>query len=397
MKSDLFKLKEQIDSENYFFAKYYVECSKNLASAAWNIAIGQSVGNPSSRSVWETEELFRDHSCIIVGDMESMLDSTSGEVIIAFPVVNIDFRTDGVSHLLVNVMGGQMDIEEIKSCKLLDIEFPDCVSECFLGPKYGINGIREYTGVYDKPLLGGILKPKTGVSPGIMLEMVKEMVEGGVNFIKEDEILSSPSFCRIEDRVPLIMDYLKDKRVVYCVSIHSDPAYILERVKQVHELGGNGVHVNFWCGLGAYKNIRELDLPIFMHFQKSGDRVITNPDHNFSISWPFMCKLAGMMGVDFIHSGMIGGYYPADEEEVLKAMEESRKQGTLPALSCGFHPGLVNNINEQVGVDYLANVGGAMHGHPSGTKSGAIAMRQAIDGIVGKEFREAVGKFGNPK
>jgi ribulose 1,5-bisphosphate carboxylase large subunit-like protein len=395
MKSELFKSRNQIDADKYFFAKYYVECSKNLASAAWNIAIGQSVGNPSSRSVWETDELFENHSCLIVGDMGDMSNEKTGEVTIAFPVINIDFKTDGVAHLLVNVMGGQMDIAEIKKCKLIDIDFPECVSDCFMGPKYGIDGIRKFTGVYNKPLLGGILKPKTGVSPQVMLEMVKEMVEGGVNFIKEDEILSSPSFCKIEDRVPLIMDYLKDKNVVYCVSIHSDPAYILERVKQVYELGGNGIHVNFWCGLGVYKNIRELDLPLFMHFQKSGDRVITNPDHQFSISWPFMCKLAGMMGVDFIHSGMIGGYYPADEEEVLAAIEQSRNQGTLPALSCGFHPGLVDQINEQVGVDYLANVGGAMHGHPSGTKSGAIAMRQAIDGERGKEYREAIYKFVN--
>ena len=98
--------------------------------------------------------------------------------------------------------------------------------------------------------------------------MVKELVEGGVNFIKEDEIMSNPSFCTIEERVPLIMDYLKDKNVIYSVSIHSDMLTFLERVKQVYELGGNSVHVNFWCGLGIYRAIRELDYQYSYTFKK---------------------------------------------------------------------------------------------------------------------------------
>ena len=38
------------------------------------------------------------------------------------------------------------------------------------------------------------------------------------------------------------------------------------------------------------------------------------------------------------------------------------------------------NKNKQLfGSDFIANVGGAIHGHPDGTLSGAKAMRQAID------------------
>ena len=119
--------------------------------------------------------------------------------------------------------------------------------------------------------------------------------------------MSNPSFCTIEEWVPLIMDYLKDKNVIYSVSIQSDMPYLLDRVKKVHELGGNSVHVNFWCGLGIYRAIRELDLPIFVHFQKSGDKILSNRIHSYYIDWTVVCKLAGMMGVDFIHAGMIGG------------------------------------------------------------------------------------------
>ena len=388
----IFKNKEDINQRDYFFVTYFLQSKTTLKDAAWNLAIGQSVGNPNVRNEWETDELFDNHSCIVVNN--DNLEEKSGTVVIAFPVINIDFDTDGVSHLLVNIMGGQLDIDIIEKCHVKDILFPEQVLSKFKGPKFGIQGIREFTGVQDKPVLGSIIKPKTGITPQVLLEMVKELVEGGVNFIKEDEILSNPSFCKIEDRVPLIMDYLKDKQVIYSVSIHADYPYILDRVKQVHELGGNSVHVNFWCGLGVYKAIRDLDLPIFLHFQKSGDKIFTNRNHDFYIDWIVVCKLAALMGVDFIHACMIGGYYKWEEEETVDAVKVLNSLGTMPALSCGFHPGLTDWVTSKVGNDYMANVGGAIHGHPNGTVAGATAMRQSIDGNYGNEYDAAVNKWG---
>lgn len=377
----IFKGYSQINSERYFFVKYYLESNVSLREAAWQLAIGQSVGNPNIRNHWETDELFEKHSCLIVGDESELLQLKSGLVTIAFPSININWKTDGISHLLVNIMGGQLDIDVITKCHIKGIEFPQHVKDQFLGPKFGIQGIRKFTGIKDKPLLGSIIKPKTGISPEVLLEMVKELVEGGVNFIKEDEILSDPSFCPIEVRVPLVMDYLKDKNVIYCVSIHSDYPYILDRVKQVYELGGNGVHVNFWCGLGVYKAIRELDLPIFVHFQKSGDKILTNRDHDFYIDWTIICQLAGMMGVDFIHAGMIGGYYKYPEDETIDAVKILNEHNVMPALSCGFNPSITQQVTDKVGIDYMANVGGHIHGHPQGTRAGALAMKESIDNL----------------
>ena len=385
--------RQEFDKNEYFVVKYFLKSKSTLRDASWNLAIGQSVGNPNMRNQWETDELFDKHSCIILHDEESLTSLKEGIVNIAFPVINIDFKTDGVSHMLVNIMGGQLDIDIIEKCSVLDITFPKSVEDLFLGPKFGIKGIREYTNVYDKPLLGAIIKPKTGISAEVLLEMVKELVEGGVNFIKEDEILSNPIFCPIEERVPLIMNYLKGKNVIYCVSIHSDYPYLIDRVKKVFELGGNGIHVNFWCGLGVYKTIRELDLPIFVHFQKSGDKIFTNKNHDFHIDWRVICKLSGMMGVDFIHAGMIGGYYKWDEDETIDAVKILNEYNVMPALSCGFHPGLTDFVTNKVGFDYMANVGGAIHAHPNGTLSGALAMRQSIDKDYSNEYFEAINKW----
>jgi ribulose 1,5-bisphosphate carboxylase large subunit-like protein len=389
--------KESVSSEEYFIATYDLEGRTSLATAAWELSIGQSVGNPNVRNQWETEELFELYSCKVIGNEEEMRTVKRGIVRIAFPVVNTNWKEDGITQLLVQVMGGQLDIDDITYCRLLSLEFPKAVEEAFLGPKRGITGIREYVDVHDKPLLGGIVKPKTGITPEILLEMVKEMVEGGVNFIKEDEILSNPGFCPIEKRVPLIMDYIKSsgKKVIYAVCINADFPYVIDRVKQVYELGGNGVHINFWNGLGVYKAVRELDLPIFVHFQKSGDKILTDKNHRFSISFNVICQLAGMMGVDFIHAGMWGGYSSDDDQELRAILDTLHKYNVMPALSCGMHPGLVNAIVRRFGNQFMANTGGALHGHPMGTRSGVRAMRQSIDQEFDQEeYKVAIEKWG---
>jgi len=391
-----FRNRDEINSNNYYIATYEMASSVNLREAAWNLAIGQSVGNPSVRNEWETDALFENHSCIILGDESNMKAHDVGIVEIAFPVVNTDWETDGISHLLCQLMGGHVDIDIITKCRLIKLELPETVTSHFLGPKFGLSGFRQFTGQYDKPLLGGIVKPKIGITPEVLLEMVKQMVDGGVDFIKEDEIMSNPACAPLDRRVDIIANYLakQSRKVVICHTINCDPHVVMDRVKRVHELGGNGVHINVFSGLGVYNSIRKLDLPLFLHFQKSGDRVFTDASHRFSISWPVMCQLATMMGVDTIQTGMVGGYSNDNPEEVKKCIEILVDGNTVPALSCGMHPGLVDRVTEIAGIDYLANVGGAIHGHPGGTIAGARAMRQAIDHDYQTEYDQAIAKWG---
>lgn len=391
-----FQNKDEIDSQKYFFATYEMTSSANLRDAAWNLAIGQSVGNPNVRNEWETEEMFENHSCIVIGDESLLKTQTEGLVEIAFPVANTDFETDGVSHLLCQLMGGHVDIDIVTKCRLIKLELPLSVTKHFLGPKYGITGFRKLTDQYNKPLFGSIVKPKIGITPEILLEMVKQMVDGGVDFIKEDEIMSNPSIAPLDRRVDIVANYLakQSRKIVFCHTINCDPHVVVDRVKRVNELGGNGVHINVFSGLGVYNSIRKLDLPLYLHYQSSGGKVFTDVHHRFSISWPVMCQLATLMGVDTIQTGMIGGYSNDNPLEILKCLEILRAGNTVPALSCGMHPGLVDRVTAEVGIDYLANAGGSVHGHPGGTVAGAKAMRQAIDKNYGEEYDVAIAKWG---
>jgi ribulose-bisphosphate carboxylase large chain len=101
-----------------------------------------------------------------------------------------------------------------------------------------------------------------------------------------------------------------------------------------------------------------------------------------------------MCGVDFIHAGMIGGYSDNDRNEMKEVLEILHKYGVMPALSCGMNAGLVDALRKSIGNDWMANCGGAIHGHPNGTLAGARAMRQAIDGTHGEEYDSAIKKWG---
>ena len=395
----IFCKKEEIDLNKYFIVKYFIEAKTSLRDAAWNLSIGQSIGNPNNRSVWETEEMFLNHSCFVLNDEEYLKSIKSGVVEIAFPFSNINLEEDGISQILCHIAGGQVDILELIKCQILDVTLPESVERQFaLSPAYGINGFRKLTNTFNKPFFGGIIKPKVGMSPEILLEAVKEMVYGGVNFIKEDELLGNPEHCPLELRVPIITKWLSENapNVIYCFCINGDSPYVLERAKFIYENGGNGIHINVWSGMGVYRAIRKQFPKLWIHFQKSGDKFFTDKRAPFHIYWPVICKIAGWSGCDSIHAGMIGGYMNQDEDELKNALEVLWKYDVVPALSCGMHPGLVNYINKFLSsYDWMANVGGAMHGHPMGTLSGGLAMRQSIDGEYNKkEYLEAIKKWG---
>jgi len=404
---------QEVSPEENIIATYYLATNDNkydLFDLAWNLAVGQSIGNPNTRSLFETDEMILAHSCKILAKKEDLRKKKEGIVKIAFPLVNINLDNDGISQMLCHFMGGQLDINMFEKCVLKDFQLPEKSKKHFLGPKFGIKGFRDFVGNHDRPLLGAIIKPKVGASKEVLLEMTKQLVEGGVEFIKEDEIMSNPDVAPLEERVPYIMNYLNsiDRKVVYCFCITSDFPHCLERVKKVHELGGNGVHINFWSGLGVYNAIRKLDLPIFLHFQKSGDKILTNKRHDFHIEWPVICKMARMSGADFIHAGMWGGYYHEDEEDLRKTMSALKDgedyEGTVPALSGGMHPGLVDAVKNQFGNDVMCSCGGSIHGHPSGTLAGTKAMQQAIEAATKKidlnngnlenELKQAIDKWG---
>ena len=81
MKFNIFQ--ETIDKNQYYIATYKIKSKTNLKEASWNLAIGQSVGNPNVRNEWETEELFNNHSCLILANEKELELEKEGFVKVA--------------------------------------------------------------------------------------------------------------------------------------------------------------------------------------------------------------------------------------------------------------------------------------------------------------------------
>lgn len=396
---DIFR--DSVDRNKYFVAKYFLESKTSLKDAAFNLAVGQSIGSPSCRSEWETPQMVEDHCCKIIGSASEMEKVKSGIVEIGFPEANINFEQDGISHLLVCVFGGQVDIDNIAKCHLLDISFTSEMEKCLLGPKIGLKQVKDYCNIPEyRPIQGSIIKPKCGLTPERHLDLVKCLVDNGSDFIKEDEILVDQDHCPMFRRVDMVMKYIRDsgRKVFYCVSIHSDyNNSSLNKIQDLYQnMGINGIHVNFHCGFGIYNSIRKTELPILLHYQKSGDRILHNKQHDFHIDESLILKLVAKSGAGSLHTGMIGGYLSEDEDEMIKKVNMLAELNSIASLSCGMQPGLVDYIKAKLGHgNWMANTGGALFSHPMGTSCGVKAMRQAIGGVDrGIEYAMAIEKWG---
>ena len=78
---------------------------------------------------------------------------------------------------------------------------------------------------------------------------------------------------------------------------------------------------------------------------------------------------------------MWGGYLSDTEEDITATFKVLHEGNVVPALSCGMTAELIPPIVKKFGVDWMANVGGAIHGHPQGTLAGAKKIRKAIDAL----------------
>ncbi|HEU0117627.1 MAG TPA: RuBisCO large subunit C-terminal-like domain-containing protein [Alphaproteobacteria bacterium] len=371
----------------------YIVRSRDLDKAAAAIAIGQSLGNPSVRLKAETKEMW-DRFGAIVRNVKPHGDGL-GVITIGYAVGNQTPRS--FTHLLAVLMGGQMDIDLIEDCRLVDLEFPADIVKQYRGPSKGIEGIRAYTGARNRPLVGGIVKPKTGITPDQVADVCKRMADGGIDFIKDDEILGDILTCSFATRIEKVSRALEGYNVIYapCVTSPIDEfPNVAAQIKRVMQ--PPAFHYNVWGGFDSYQYLASL-VGGFAYYQKSGDKVVT--EGKFSIDFSVWCKFIRLAGADVTHAGMLGGYLN-EPLEVMKARLMSLSgpwhglRSTLPSLSCGATPGMVPKIIEQLGVDVMIASGGCLHAHPDGSYGGAKAFRDAAEGKSSKELDIAIEKFG---
>lgn len=84
--------------------------------------------------------------------------------------------------------------------------------EQYDGPSYTLDDLREYLGVFDRPILGTIIKPKMGLTSAEYAEVCYDFWVGGGDFVKNDEPQADQDFCPY-DKMVLHVKEAMDKAV----------------------------------------------------------------------------------------------------------------------------------------------------------------------------------------
>jgi len=336
-----------------------------------------------------------------------------------------------VPQLLSGIAGNIFGMKALKNLKLIDVSLPEEYLRGFKGPTVGIQGLRKYFKVYDRPLIGAVPKPKVGFTAEEHAKIGFETWMGGFDLVKDDENLTSQSFNNFYKRV-VLMTKLRDKaekltgeKKDALLNITGETEEMKRRAKFLHNHGWKYAMIDVvTCGSASVQTLRETltDYNMAIHAHRamhaSFDR---NPKHGMSMQ--FIAKIMKLIGVDQIHSGTAVGKLVGSREEVksiasiLRDKHINAKKGLLmeqswgnfkpafPVSSGGLHPGLIPDELDIYGKDIVLLVSGGIHGHPRGTRAGAMAAMQAIEATKKKisleeyaknhlELREALGKWG---
>jgi len=303
------------------------------------------------------------------------------------------FEMGNLSQILSSVAGNIFGMKSVKNLRLLDIEFNEAMAKSFKGPEVGLEDIRKITGIYNRPLLGTIFKPKLGLTPKEMEEQAYIVYSNGIDWAKDDENLASMKFNKFEERVRRMLGVVdriqseEGRRVVYAPNITGPVDRMLERAQFVKEQGGRCIMVDILTiGWSALQHVRNQSFGKIIHGHRAMHAAMTR-NRKHGISMLVIAKFARLAGVSALHTGTIFGKMEGGKEEVV-ALNKFLKSSffgmkkVMPIASGGLHPALIPKLVNALGNDLVINCGGGLWGHPQGSAAGARAMRQSLDSAL---------------
>ncbi|WP_416731270.1 2,3-diketo-5-methylthiopentyl-1-phosphate enolase [Fictibacillus sp. JL2B1089] len=391
-------------------ATYLVHDKKeNLHKKAEGIALGLTVGSWTDLPQLEQEQLKK-HKGIVEEVIELPEDPrtdqflgskrTRGLLKISYPSAN--FSND-IPAILTTVFGKLSLDGEIK---LVDLEFDKNLEQQFPGPKFGITGIRDILGVYNRPLVMSIFKGVLGKDRSFFKEQLYEQALGGVDLVKDDEILFENPLTPFEERVKIAKEVLKSvhertgEKTLYAVNLTGRTSELRDKARRAAELGANALLFNVLSyGPDVLQELaedKEIPLPIMAHPALSG---AIGSSSLYGIGYSVILgKLLRYAGADLVLFPSPYGSVALDRKETLSIADALTTESislnkSFPVPSAGIHPGLTPVLYNDFGLDSVINAGGGIHGHPDGAAGGARAFRQAIDAVVkGEDFESFAEK-----
>jgi ribulose-bisphosphate carboxylase large chain len=338
---------------------------------------------------------------------------TRAEVVLSWPLENVGAN---IPTLLAMVRGNFYEMTEVSGLRLTDLELPESFAKAYPGPRFGIEGTRELTGVSGRPLIGTIIKPNIGMTPQQTGELARELAEAGIDFIKDDEVMANPPHSPLERRVESVMSAIDDvaqrtgKKVMYACNITDELDAMLHHQEAVARAGGNCVMVSLnsigFVGLAALR--RRCRLAIHGHRNGWG---MWNRHPMLGVEFAAYQKLWRLTGADHLHVNGLANKFWEGDESVVKSIDACLAPlfdmpRPMPVLGSGQWGGQAPETYRRTRtVDVIYIAGGGILGHPGGPSAGVRALQQAWEAAVQgipleahaashPELRQTLEKFG---
>ncbi|NJD98224.1 type III ribulose-bisphosphate carboxylase [Thermococcus sp. LS1] len=403
----------------------------SIEDAAGAVAAESSTGTWTSLYQWYEKERWDDMSAKAY-HFHDMGDG-SWIVRIAYPVHL--FEEWNMPGMLASVAGNVFGMKRVKGLRLEDLYLPERFLREFDGPAFGKEGVKRIFDVKDRPIVGTVPKPKVGYSPEELEKLAYDLLSGGMDYIKDDENLTSLWYNRFDKRAEVVMNVIDrvenetGETKSWFANITADVREMERRLEILADYGNPHAMVDVVVtGWGALEYIRDLaaDYGIAVHGHRAMHATFTrNPYHGISMF--VLAKLYRVIGIDQLHVGTAGAgkleggkweviqyarifreeHYVPDENDVFHLEQKFYHiKPAMPTSSGGLHPGNLEPVIEALGKDIVLQIGGGTLGHPDGPRAGAMAVRQALDAIMEgipldeyakthKELARALEKWGH--
>jgi ribulose-bisphosphate carboxylase large chain len=339
------------------------------------------------------------------------------EITLEFPLANLG---PNLPTLIATVCGNLYELSDHTGCKLLDLELPPAFGEKYPGPQFSVAGTRKFAGVYDRPIIGTIVKPSVGFTPEQTAELVRELGEAGIDFIKDDELQADGPHCPLRERVAAVMRVINElaertgKKVMFAFNITDDLDAMFRHHDTVLAAGGTCVMVSLHSvGLpGLLELRRRCALPI--HGHRNGWGMYTRHPL-LGVEYPAWQKLWRLVGADHLHEHGLQNKFWEPDDSVVRSIEACRTpmfrpdDTAMPVISSGQWGGQAPETNRRTQtVDLMYVAGGGIMAHPQGPAAGLRGLQQAWEAAVKgldlytyaethPELKETLAKFGGER
>ncbi len=320
---------------------------------------------------------------------------TRCELELSWPIENLG---PSLPNLLATVAGNLFELRQVSGLRITGLTLPPAFAAAYPGPAFGVAGTRRLTGVSSGPVIGTIIKPSVGLSAAQTAAEVAKLVDGGIDFIKDDELQADGPHCPFDERVRAVMRVVREgeqrqgKKVMVAFNLTGE----LDAMKRRHDLvlaeGGSCVMASLnSIGLVGLRELRRhAGLPIHGHRNGWG-YMNRSPALGWDYApWQQIWRLAG---ADHLHVNGLANKFSESDASVIAAARAVQAQlwpGTalpgmaaMPVFSSG-QTGLVAAATYAAlgNTDLIFAAGGGIFGHPQGVAAGVSALRQAWDAAV---------------